>query len=464
MRWIALASWSSLLALSLASLSACDGDSGSQGGAAAGGSGGAVSGASGHAGSGSGGGSLAGQGGAGGSGGHGGSSGAEGLGGAATGGSGGAGQAGGGGGSMSGGSGQGGSTTAAVTTLRVHYPVGSGHGLVVRGNAGDLSWDAGQPMQASDDGTWSYTLTGLSSAVEWKPMLDGADWARGPNYRAEPGATVDVYPHFHVTSGEVKLWQSGYQLGPLAARDVWVYLPPTYIENDRVRLPVVYMHDGQNLFDPSLAFGGNEWRVDETLDEAAETGKIREAIVIGVGNTADRIDEYTPVADPDHTPSGHGDQYLALLTEHLKPLVDASFRTLTGPADTALVGSSLGGLISSHGGVHEPDVFGLIGALSPSTWWSNTYLLGDVATVAQASERALRVYVDSGDSGESSDDKVNTAKLAMAYEQAGYIEGQSLHYVVQPGASHSEVYWAQRLPGALGFLLGARPDSAPATP
>ncbi|RYE93618.1 MAG: alpha/beta hydrolase, partial [Myxococcales bacterium] len=305
-----------------------------------------------------------------------------------------------------------------------------------------------------------YELSGLTAAVEWKPMLDGAQWARGPNYRAEPGALVDVYPHFHVTSGLVNLWRPGYQAGPLAPRDVWVYLPPTYVENERARLPVVYMHDGQNLFDAALAFGGHEWRVDEALDEGAETGAIREAIVVGVGNTADRIDEYTPSADPEHTPSGHGDAYLDLLTTQLKPLVDATFRTRPGRGDTALVGSSLGGLISSYGGVHRPGVFGLVGALSPSTWWDDTFLLGQVALVATQPAPVERVYVDSGDSGPSQDDVSNTAKLAAAYAQAGYVEGETLRYVVQPGASHSEVYWAQRLPGALAFLLGPRADSA----
>jgi predicted alpha/beta superfamily hydrolase len=119
------------------------------------------------------------------------------------------------------------------------------------------------------------------------------------------------------------------------------------------------------------------------------------------------------------------------------------------------VGSSLGGLRSAYAGTPQADAFGLIGAFSPSTWWDSTVLLTKVAQ-SPASPRPLRVYVDSGDSGPSSDDKDNTARLAQAYRVLGYAEPTTLKYVVQPGATHSEVYWAQRLPAALSFLLGPR--------
>ncbi len=347
-----------------------------------------------------------------------------------------------------------------VTTIRVHYPVKPGKKITLRGDAGGLSWQQGVPLEAGPGDVWTFSTTTVTDDVEWKPMLDDAVWSRGPNYLVKAGGEADVYPHFEVTSGVVSLWKPGFSSVHLGAkRDIWVYLPPTYLENERARFPVLYMHDGQNLFDGALAFGGNEWRVDEALDAAAESGASREAIVIGVGNTAERIYEYTPSADPAYQPSGGGDGYLSLLITELKPLVEGELRVLPGPEHTALIGSSLGGLISAYGGVRYPDTFGLIGALSPSTWWGDRMLLDVVASVPGQPARALRVYLDSGDSGPSKDGLEDTALLAEQYRSVGYKDSVDFLYKVQPGATHSEFYWAQRLPAALSFLLGPRPHS-----
>ena len=238
-------------------------------------------------------------------------------------------------------------------------------------------------------------------------------------------------------------------------RAVWVYLPPTYLENARARFGVVYMHDGQNLFDPQLAFGGNPWWVQRAIDAAAATGSFAEAIVVGPESTADRIGEYTPTRDPAYPGSGKGPLYVKMLVDELKPRVDAELRTLPDRDHTAILGSSLGGLISCYAGVVKPEVFARVGAMSPSTWWDNRVLFTFVAQTAVA-PRPLRVYLDSGDSGPSSDDVVNTTQLAGAYRAQGYVDGVTLEHVVQAGATHSEVYWAQRLPEALRFLLGPR--------
>lgn len=342
----------------------------------------------------------------------------------------------------------------------MHYPVKPGQVVTIRGDAGGLSWEAGTAAIAGGEKIWTFSTTTVVDDVEWKPLLDDAVWARGPNYLAKAGSVVDVYPHFQVTSGAVELYKQGFLSKHLAEkRDLWVYLPPTYLENTEARFPVLYMHDGQNLFDKALAFGGSEWKVDEAFDEAAESGAIREAVVVGVGNTSARIFEYTPTPDPEYTPSGGGDGYLALLVEDLKPLIDAEFRTLPGRETTALMGSSLGGLISSYAGVKRPEVFGLIGSMSPSVWWDNKVVLGQVASIQGKPLRALRVYVDSGDAGPSEDGFANTKLLAEQYKAVGYQEGVDFLYTVQSGATHSEFYWAQRFPEAAAFLLGSRPDS-----
>jgi predicted alpha/beta superfamily hydrolase len=342
------------------------------------------------------------------------------------------------------------------TVMQVHYPAGA-HSIAIRGSGAGLSWDRGQAMSAAADDTWVYASDTVSGVIEWKPYLDDATPARGPNYTAAAASTVDVWPHFFATHGQVsKLIPSFHSSFLPDDRAVWAYLPPSYSENTRARFPTLYMHDGQNLFDPATAFAGVEWGVDETLDGGAEDGTIRESIVIGIENTPARVYEYTPTRDATVGDGGGADLYLRCLTEELKPMVDGALRTRPGADDTAMLGSSLGGLLSAHAGVTRADVFGRIGAMSPSTWWDNQVIIREVMGTAGAAVRPSRVYVDSGDSGTQNDDVADTNLLAAAYLAIGYVEGADFHHVVQAGGQHSETYWAERLPGALRFLLGPR--------
>jgi predicted alpha/beta superfamily hydrolase len=340
-----------------------------------------------------------------------------------------------------------------VTTIRVHYPAGS-HTLSLRGSAAPLSWSTGVPLTAGANGTFTLSTTAASGAFELKPLLDDTTWSLGPNYKATAGATVDVYPRFTQVDGS---YVRAYDFASTVlgnSRGIWIYQPPTYIENTLAPMPVVYMHDGQNLFDPSAAFGGNTWQADGAMNTGANDGSIAEALLVGIENTADRIPEYTPVPDPTNSPpGGDGDAYLTMIVTELKPKIDHDMRTIPDAAHTFMIGSSLGGLITAYAGVTHADVFGGVGALSPSTWWDGTWVIGEVGKTP-ASPRPLRVYVDSGDSGPSNDDVTNTANLAKAYQALGYAQGTTLDYRVQAGGQHSEIYWAQRLPGTLAFLLG----------
>ena len=340
-----------------------------------------------------------------------------------------------------------------ATTVVVHYPAASGQTLALRGSAGSLNWTTGAPLTFAGTNAWQWSSTTLTTGIEVKLLLNDTEWSKGPNYTIAPGKTTHLYPHFKASKGVVTTRWSSFASKTLNnTRPVYVYLPATYAENTEARFPVVYMHDGQNLFDASLAFGGNEWKADEAMDEGVEKGTIREAIIIGVGNTSARMSEYTPVNDPDYG-GGSGDKYLEMLEKELKPTVDAELRTMPSREDTAILGSSLGGLISSYAGIGHAGTFGLVGAMSPSTWWNNVWLVGKVATTP-ASPRPIRVYVDSGDGGSSNDGVDNTKKLADAYRALGYKDDSTLKYVVQAGGQHNEAYWAQRLPGALAFILG----------
>lgn len=341
--------------------------------------------------------------------------------------------------------------------IRVRYPAG-GRSLALRGDGAGLSWEAGRPLSALGGDTFEARLP-LSAPLQFKPLLDDRLWAIGPNYVVRPGQVLEIYPHFQTERGTwSRRWPDFASKILGNTRGVWVYLPPSYAENPYGRFPVLYMHDGQNLFDPRAAFGGVTWQVAEALDRGAAAldpaQALPQVIVIGPENAgARRIYEYTPTEGG--LGGGGGDLYLRFLAEELKPHVDRELRTQPDGAQTALLGSSLGGLISAYAGLTHPAIFGRIGAMSPSTWWDERYILSAVARRAGQPPRPALVYVDSGDSGPSRDDVDNTRQLAQTYRMAGYRDGVDFLHVVQPGALHSEAYWASRLPAALRFLLQA---------
>jgi predicted alpha/beta superfamily hydrolase len=377
---------------------------------------------------------------------------------------------------------------AGATLIRIHYPAGS-HTLTVRGSGGTLSWTQGTATTASGN-TFSYALTGLSAPIEWKPLLDDATWARGPNYRAVPGQTVDVWPHFTSTQGVVETLIATFHSTVLNNdRAIYAYLPASYSENTEATYPVVYMHDGQNLWAamPQIAFSGT-WNVDTTFDTASETGACSsatlvgwaaqplgsapttctgdedcasgacrtfpEAIVIGVANVTNRIYEYTPTTDPTTPGGGGADLYIQMLIQELKPQIDGMVRTRPEVQSTALAGSSLGGLVTAYAGLKHPEVYGLLAELSPSAWWNNEIIVTDVQGTLPAPNRPLVVYIDSGQG--SADDESYTDQLAAEYLAIGYVDGQNFRHVIQPGAQHDETYWAERFPGAMQLLLGER--------
>ena len=377
----------------------------------------------------------------------------------------------------------------ATTVIRVHYPAGS-HALSIRGGAAGLSWTQGMAMVPSGD-TFTATLSGAAGSVEWKPLLDDSTWALGPNYHVAAGQAVDVWPRFSATQGQVQTLISSFHSTILNDdRAIYVYLPASYAENTDATYPVVYMHDGQNLWAalPTLAFGAT-WNVDTAFDDAAQNGTCSnggivgwgaqplggspatctgdgdcasgecrtfpEAIVIGIANDANRIDEYTPTVDPTETSlgaAGGADQYLQMIVQELKPAIDGMLRTRPDVGSTAMAGSSLGGLVTAYAGLEHADVFGRIAAISPSSWWDSDIIVADVQ--GTTSPRPIVVYVDSGQG--TADDEADTDMLAAAYLALGYVDGTNFRHVIQPGAQHSETYWAQRFPGAMQLVLGSR--------
>jgi predicted alpha/beta superfamily hydrolase len=227
-------------------------------------------------------------------------------------------------------------------------------------------------------------------------------------------------------------------------RNLLVYVPASYARSD-ARYPVIYMHDGQNLFDAATSFAG-DWGLKTGLAWASRRGL--EAIVVGIPNMgAARIHEYTPFMDPK-VGGGNGDRYLDYLINTVKPLVDERFRTLPGREHTGIAGSSLGGLISLYAYFRYPSVFGFTAALSPSLWFANAAILD---LVEQAPRVAGRVYVDVG--LREGDAHVRLARHLRDVMLAKGYEPHELRWVEDEEGHHHESAWGRRFRKALPFLL-----------
>lgn len=256
-------------------------------------------------------------------------------------------------------------------------------------------------------------------------------------------------------------------------RDILVLLPDQALESGR-SYPVLYMHDGQNLFDAETSFAG-EWQVDETM-AALRTEGI-EAIVVGIPNGGPaRFREYTPFAIPRppggwkrsvpdwaRQESGGGAAYVAFLVETVKPAVDAAFPTRRDAAATGIMGSSLGALISLWAACERPDVFGFAGAMSPAFPPRQDALL---PILRRLRPEGQRFYVDTGgrEGSMHRTDRIagrwsaafrrDVERIRDALLAAGFRDSIDLRYVEEPDAIHHESAWAARLPDALRFLLG----------
>ena len=234
--------------------------------------------------------------------------------------------------------------------------------------------------------------------------------------------------------------------------DVIVCLPPEYeLEPDR-RYPVLYLHDGQNVFDdlPMSPFGV-QWGVDTTARALLHAGVIEPIIIVAIGNAGrDRIDEYTPTRDAAHDAGGMADRYGQMVVYEIKPWVDQTWRTRRGPRDTGIAGSSLGGLLSLHLGLTHSAVFGKIGVLSPSVWWDDRWIVRQLgATNGQRPD--LTIWLDVG-TGEKRMLK-GAQLLHRMLQRKGWRAGVDLEYHEADGALHDERAWAARTGLFLRFLF-----------
>ena len=238
-------------------------------------------------------------------------------------------------------------------------------------------------------------------------------------------------------------------------RDVLVFLPPGYDVETGRRYPVLYLHDGQNLFDGSTSYvPGQQWRLGETAQALINAQSIEPVVAVGIYNAGvRRVDEYTPTPCARFKAGGKADLYGRMIVEELKPFIDSHYRTQPEAARTGLGGSSLGGLVSLYLGLRHPGVFGRLAVLSPSVWWDDRAILRDVQSLG--SKTHARIWLDMG-----TQEGTNTTRDARLLRDAlvgkGWRLGQDLEYFEAEGGRHDEHAWAARVEPVLRFLFPCR--------
>lgn len=320
-------------------------------------------------------------------------------------------------------------TVPAGTRVEFKFTLGSWEGVEKTAAGGDVP---NRTLMALASGTHEFTV------------------ARFANQAPKSSVVGDVRYHQKFASKILK-----------NERTLVVYVPPGYEKEKSERYPVLYMHDGQNLFDAGSSFIGVEWQADETVERLIKEGKIPPIIVVGIYNNAERMNEYTPTRDAGRQGGGRGAKYARFVIEEVKPFIDKTYRTKPGREDTAIAGSSLGGLISLYMGVEHGDVFSKVGVISPALMWDEASLLKKIEAKPEVLKR-LRVWLDMGTKegvtlGSFSLALTYTERLTKAMTKGGLKDGVDYKYVEAEGAVHNEGAWAERFDQVLVFLYGERP-------
>lgn len=359
--------------------------------------------------------------------------------------------------------------TLKITSIPSNNPAGAA--IYVAGNFNN--WNPGlTPMVADGSGNYTYTIPESSGVLEYKftrgawssveANATGNDIAnRTANFTRSPQTLNLTVPAWKDLGGvgnpstaasNVHILSNNFAIPQLnRTRKVWVYLPPDY-ETSTKTYPVIYMQDGQNLFDNVTSYSG-EWQVDETLNTLFAQGDYG-AIVIGIDNGQEsRINEYTPWVNTQYG-GGEGDLYMQFVAETLKPYVDSNYRTKPAKEYNALIGSSLGALISNYGGVKYSNTFSKIGSFSPAHWivaseFSN-YITNSTADLS-----GTRVYFVAG-STESSTmvADINTVKNNL---QAKGLTATNTLVKLDDDGAHNENYWKREFSAAYKWLFLTTP-------
>jgi predicted alpha/beta superfamily hydrolase len=242
-------------------------------------------------------------------------------------------------------------------------------------------------------------------------------------------------------------------------RNLSIYLPPQYELEPTRKFPVMYLHDGQNVFDGMTSYIPNqEWRADESAEALIKAGLIEPLIIVGVDN-ADRANEYLPmkITLDKQDIGGRANLFADMMSDELIPMINTRYRTKTGPKHTGTCGASFGGIIASYLGIAKPNVFGKLGICSPSVWGDIKGITTMVKPIEQKAKRA-KIWIDVGTA--EGDEMVDGAKLLQdAYITNGWKLNKDLVMLVEGNADHSERSWGRRFPLILTYLFPAKPAS-----
>jgi predicted alpha/beta superfamily hydrolase len=324
--------------------------------------------------------------------------------------------------------------------------------LSITGDACGLSWSNVLPLTILGNDTFQAQLNcGKGTNTFNFKVKMGDTWSIGANYHVSPvpsvGGELTVYPWFTRTSGTYKNILSVFSPQLSNNRNLVVYLPASHLENPlRPFYPTLVMHDGQNLFNASTAFGGVSWDCQPTLDGLIAQGSMEPIVVVGVDNTPDRIAEYTYSVDPEYG-GGKGDLYLDFLKQTVLTLVRKSFPIAPAqmPSQLAILGSSLGGLISCYAGWTRPHEYGRTGCMSSSFWWNGQDFKNKIMASRPApTPKQSTFYIDSGNEGPSKDGYTDTLDVANHFLDFGFTPNVNIFYYLADGAEHNEYYWGKR--------------------
>ena len=241
-------------------------------------------------------------------------------------------------------------------------------------------------------------------------------------------------------------------------RDILVYVPPGYDRETERSYPVLYLNDGQNLFDPRTSFiPGRTWQVQEHADAGILAGEVEPLLIVGIYNTPARLSEYTHERD-GKMGGGNAAQYGLTLTEEILPFIAERYRVRTDRDSTGLGGSSLGGLVTLYLGLRHAPIFGKLAVLSPSVWWNHKSILGYVNELSPQIWDRPRVWLDVGDKeGRGTLDDAEALNRRLKANR--WVPGKSLHFERVHGGTHDEGSWAKRVRAMLKFLFPAGDDA-----
>ncbi len=341
-----------------------------------------------------------------------------------------------------------------ATLIEVVYPPDRG-AIGIRGSRAPLSWtDTTHPTATLGDRRVFELSIPDGETVDVKLVRGNDEWAHGRNYTLHAGDHLRLEPAFEQSKSRI-LAPATIQGSPWDLR-YQVLLPPSYDEQRDKHYPVLYAQDGQALWSSSSDPYGI-WKLDVAIDQLIELAVMNELIVVGIDTSHARMDRLGPVRDRTYG-GGQASRHLDMITDVLKPRIDADFRTRPGRDDTGLIGSSLGGLFSFYAAWNRPDVIGKAICLSSSFWWGNRSMIRavDIAPVPPP-----MIYLDSGvalsPEEVSQDGFDHTRSMHRALVRAGYTNGLDLHRLVFPGQVHSTAAWAARVAIPLQLLFPPSP-------